>query len=152
MTGSHAPGGAQRARLTVEAGRLWGGGLAAALVAALVALAGVLVLQGVLDIRLSRPLLLLNTAGSFAADYAVTGFALALVATGLAHALVVMTPRPRLFFNWIVGVATVCGAAVPFALDTETASQVATATLNVILGVCIGSLIGAVLSRTVYLK
>jgi Family of unknown function (DUF6069) len=152
MAGSYAPRGTLRARVGVDGARLWGGGLATALVAALAALAGVLVLQGVLDIKIIRPVLLIDVAGSIAADYAVTAFVLALLATGLAHALALTTPRPRMFFFWIVSVATVCAAAIPFALDTKTASQVATATLNVILGACIASLVGAVLSRTVYLR
>ena len=118
------------------------------MVAALVALAGVLVLQGVLGIKLVRPVLL-EVAGSVAADYAVTAFVLALLATGLAHALAVITPRPRVFFFWVVSVATVCGAAIPFTLDIETASQVATAALNVLLGLCTASLVGTVISRTV---
>ena len=149
---AYAPGGAERSRVTVDAGRLWGGGLAASLVAALVALAGVLVLQGVFDIELTRSVLLLDVAGWVGVDYALTAFVLTLLATGTAHALAVMTPRPRIFFSWIVGVATVCGAAVPFALDADPLSQVATAALHVVLGVCVSSLVGAVLSRTVHLR
>jgi hypothetical protein len=49
----------------------------------------------------------------------------------------------------LVAVATVCGAAAPFAIGSETASQVATACINVALGVCIGSLLGTVMTRTV---
>jgi hypothetical protein len=152
MASSYASGGAPRSHIGVDTARLWGGGLATAFVAALVALAGVLVFQGVLDVRLVRPVLLLDVAGTIAADYALTSFVLALIATGLAHVLALTTPRPRIFFFWIAGVATVCGAAYPFALDSVTASQVATATINVVLGVCIASLIGTVLSRTLVLK
>lgn len=147
---SYAPGGAGRSRATVDAGRLWGGGVAASLVAGLVALAGVLVLQGVFDIELVPSVLLLDVAGWVGLDYAVTALVLTLLATGTAHALAVMTPQPRMFFSWIVGVATVCGAAVPFALDADLVSQVATAALHVVLGVCVSSLVGAVLSRVVH--
>lgn len=141
-----------RSHVEVDAAKLWGGGLATACVAALVAVAGVLICEGVLDIRLVRPALLLDIAGSFRADYALTAFILAVIATGLAHALAFVAPRPRTFFGWIIGLATVCGAAAPFALDSEFASQVATACINVALGICIGSLIGAVMSRTIYLS
>ena len=97
-----------RPHIEIDAGRLWGGGLATACVAALVAVAGVMICQYVLDI-LVRPALLLDVAKSFRLDYALTAFLLALVATGLAHGLALATPRPRAFFGWIMGLATVCG-------------------------------------------
>jgi hypothetical protein len=149
MTSVNPSGRPSGPRVAVDAGRLWGGGFATACVAALVAVAGVLIFQGVLDIRLVRPALLVNVAQRFVGDYALTAFLAALVATGVAHALALATPRPRTFFGWIVAVATVCGAAAPFTIGSETASQVATACINVALGICIGSLLGAVLARTV---
>jgi hypothetical protein len=101
-------------QVLVNAGRLWGGGLATACVAALVALVGVLVFGVVIDVSLVRPALLLDVASTFAADYALTAFLLALLATGVAHALALTTPRPRMFFSWIVGLATVAGTAASF--------------------------------------
>jgi len=136
----------------VDAARLWGGGVATACVAALVAVAGVLICQGVLDIRLVRPVPLLDATDSFRANYALTAGILALVATGLAHALAVTTPRPRAFFGWIIALATVCGAAAPFTVGSEAASQLATACINIALGICTGSLIGTVMTRTVYVR
>ena len=149
MSGSNVSNQPPQTRVTVDAGRLWGGGVATACVAALLAVAGVLICQDVLDIRLVRPALLLDLAHSFAVDYAVTAFLLAVAATGLAHALLLATPRPRAFFAWIVGLATVCGVAAPFALDAARSSQVATAAINLGLGICTGSLIGMVMLRTV---
>ena len=149
MTSSNLSSPPPETRVAVDAGRLWGGGLATACVAALLAVAGVLICQDVLDVRLVRPALLLDLAHSFAVDDAVTAFVLAAVATGLAHALLLTTPRPRMFFAWIIGLATVCGVAAPFAFDTARSSQVATAAINLALGICTGSLIGAVMSRTV---
>jgi hypothetical protein len=151
MSGSNVSSPPPRTQVTVDAGRLWAGGLATACVAALLAVAGVIICQDVLDVRLVRPALLLDLTHSFAADYAITAFALAVVATGVAHALALTTPRPRTFFAWIVGLATVCGVAAPFAFDVAVASQVATAGINLALGVCTGSLIGAVMSRTTVL-
>jgi hypothetical protein len=107
----------------VDAGGLWGDGFATACVAALVAVAGVLIFQGVLGIRLVRPALLVDVAHTFAGDWALTALLAALAATGVAHALTLATPRPARF-GWIVAVATVCGAAAPFAIGSETASQV----------------------------
>ena len=149
MTPSSPSGRPSGPTVAVDAGRLWGGGFATACVAALVAVAGVLICDGVLDVRLVRPALLTEVADSFVGDYALTAFLAALVATGLAHALALTTPRPRMFFGWIVTIATVCGAAAPFAIGSETESQVATACINVALGICVGSLLGGVMSRTV---
>ena len=43
-------------------------------------------------------------------DYALTAFVLTLVATAVAHLMALVTPRPRMFFSWIVGLATVAGS------------------------------------------
>src|SRR4051812_27726220 len=139
MASSNPTGARSGATVAVDAGKLWGGGFATAFVAALVAVAGVLIFQA----------LLVDVANRFAGDDALTAFLAALAATGVAHALALATPRPRTFFGWMVAVARVCGAAAPFAIGSETASQVATACINVALGLCIGSLLGAVLARTV---
>jgi 1,4-dihydroxy-2-naphthoate octaprenyltransferase len=38
----------------------------------------------------------------------------ALAATAVMHLLLIATPRPRLFFAWIIGLATVIAVAYPF--------------------------------------
>jgi Family of unknown function (DUF6069) len=139
----------RRTRVSVDAAKLWGGGVATGCVAALVAVAGVLICEGVIDIDLVRPALLLDSMGSFLGDYALTAFILALVATGVAHALVLATPRPSTFFGWLMALAMVCGAAAPFAIGSELSSQMATACINTALGICVWSLLSAVMSRTV---
>jgi Family of unknown function (DUF6069) len=151
MTYASAGGQAPKTHVSVDAQRLWGGGVATACVAALVAAVGVLIARDVLDVELVRPALLLEIADSFLADYALTAAMLAIVATGLAHGLALVAPRPRAFFGWIVALATAFGAAAPFAIGDDLESQVATACINVALGICIGSLLGAVMGRTVYI-
>jgi hypothetical protein len=133
----------------VDAAKLWAGGAATACVAALVAVVGVLICSGVLDVRLVRPALLLNITDSFALDYAITAVVLTMIATALAHVLLLSTPRPRMFFTWIIVLATVAGAAAPFAIGSETPSQVATACINAALGICVLSLLKSVMARTV---
>ena len=115
------------------------------------AVVGVLVCS-IADVRLVRPALLLDFFHTFAGDYALTAFVLTLVATGVAHLMALVTPRPRMFFSWIVGLVTVAGAAVPFAVGESTESQVATACINLALGVCVLSLLGGVMARTVVLR
>ena len=137
-----------RPRVQVDAGRLWGGGVATGCVAALVAVVGVLICD-ILDVRLVRPALLLDVVDRFAGDYALTAFVLALVATGVAHVTALVTPRPRMFFSWIIGLATVAGVAAPFAVGDVVESQVATACINLALGICVLSLLSGVMARTI---
>jgi hypothetical protein len=137
-------------RPVVVAGRLWAGGAATAVVAALVALVGVLVCQGVFDVVMVAPPLI-PVGDSFALRYALTAAVLALLATALAHVLAVTTPRPQSFFSWIVGLATLVGVVLPFALDGTLAGQVATAAVDLVIGLAVLSLVGSVLARTVRL-
>jgi len=132
---------------TVDAGRLWAGGAATAVVAALVALVGVLIGDTVLDLDMVAPPLL-PFGNSFALRYAVTAAALALVATGLAHLLALTTPRPRSFFGWIVGLVTLVGVVLPFTTDGSAGGKLATAGTNLVVGLCILSLLSSVLART----
>ncbi|EWT02087.1 hypothetical protein N865_07320 [Intrasporangium oryzae NRRL B-24470] len=135
--------------MVVDAGRLWSGGLATALVAGLVGGLGVLVCQGVLDIKLTKPALWLDLTDSFAFNYAATAFAAALAATGLAHLLSVTTPKPRAFFGWIIGLLTAAAMVLPFAQSGTMASKIAASVINLVIGLAIASLLTAVLSRTV---
>jgi hypothetical protein len=145
---SRQPGPVSRKRVTVDAPRLWGGGVATAVVAALAAGVGVLVCRDLLNVKLVEPPLL-HISKSFAANYAVTAFVLALAATGLAHLLSVATPRPRVFFGWIIGLVTVAAMVVPFALEGTLKGKICAAVINLVIGLCIASLLSAVLSRTV---
>jgi hypothetical protein len=133
----------------VAASRLWAGGVATACVAALVGAVGVLIFNSVFDIRLVRLPVLLPITDSLALNYAATAFVFALAATGLAHLLSITTPRPNVFFGWIVGLVTVATMVMPFAFDASMASKVSTALVNMIIGIAIGSLLSAVLARTV---
>ena len=58
------------------------------------------------------------------------------------------TPRPRAFFGWVVGLATVVGVVLPFTLDGTLAGQFATALVDLVIGVSILSLLSSVVSRT----
>jgi hypothetical protein len=143
------PTPAPRPRVTIDAGRLWAGGAATALVAALVAVVGEAIASNVLDVRLVRPAVLLPVSDNRMINYAVTAFLLALAATGLAHLLSLAAPRPQVFFAWIVGLCTLAAVALPFALDAEFPAKLGTAIINLVIGLAIVSLLTAVLARTV---
>jgi len=135
-------------RVVVTTGRLWAGGVATGCIAALVAAVGVLLCGSVLDVSLV-PTLVVPIADSLALNYALTAFLLALVAVGAAHLLSVTTPRPRVFFGWLVGLGTVAAMVMPFASEGSLAGKICTALINLAVGIAIGTLLSAVLSRTV---
>jgi len=66
----------------------------------------------------------------------------------VAHLLAVTAPRPRSFFTWIVGLATVIGVVLPFTTDGSAGGKLATAGTNLVLGLCIVSQLSSVLART----
>jgi Family of unknown function (DUF6069) len=136
-------------RLRVDARRLWAGGAATAVVAALTALVGVLVCRWLFDIPVLAP----QRNGTYG-DVHTTGFLLtaaagALVATGLMHLLLLSTPRPLAFFGWIVGLVTVLAVVFPFSTTAPLSAKIATALVDLLVGVVIGSLVSAVASRSV---
>jgi len=73
--------------------------------------------------------------------------ACALVATGLIYLLMISTPRPQLFFGWIIGLATVVAVVFPFSTTAPLSQKVATGLVNLVLGIAIGSLVSGVSMR-----
>jgi Family of unknown function (DUF6069) len=135
----------------VDAGRLWSGGVATAVVAGLVALVGVLVCRWLFTIPILAP----KQDGAYG-DVHTTAMVLvaaaaALLATGLVYLLLLSTPRPLTFFGWIVGLATLLVVIVPFRTTAPLSSKVATAIVSLIIGVAIGSLLNGVAARSVRL-
>lgn len=128
-------------RPPVRAMTLWAGGAAAALVAAGVAVVGFLLVRGVFDL----PILGVERGGAVfqpsMVTYALLAGLGAILATALMHLLLLTTPRPRTFFGWIVGLATAAAMIVPFTLDQPWQAKVATAGLNLFIGLAIGVLV-----------
>jgi hypothetical protein len=137
-------------RSTVDARSMWTGGAATALVAALVAVVGVLIIRGVLSISVIAPA---NTEGAI--DYVgavwLAGFAAfsGLVATAVAHVLLLLAPRPMAFFGWIVGLVTLAFAVWPFTVRVNSDVRVANAVLYLMIGVAIGTLLTTTASQAV---
>ena len=137
-------GGTSRPRPGVDAGRLWTGGLATALVAALIAVVGVLIARGLFDIPVLAPAregALGDSTTARTASLAVLAAVAALVATGLMHLLLLSTPRPFRFFTWIISLLTLVAVLAPFMTDAKLATQVATAAIGLVIGLAIGSLV-----------
>jgi hypothetical protein len=145
-------GGGTEPTRAVDAGRLWTGGLATAVVAALVAIIGVLIARGLFDVPVLAP----TGRGAFgdATTWQLAGLAAvaALLATGLLHLLLLSTPRPMRFFGWIMTLATVAAALAPFLTDADLDEKVATAAIYLAIGVAIGSLLSGVGRSAVRLR
>jgi len=135
----------------IDAGRLWAGAAATALVAALVALVALLVISIALNIKPVGPRWLIGDGADWTltARFAVTAAVAALLAAAVLHLLLLTTPRPKAFFGTIVALATVAAAVTPFAVKGTLAEQSATAVTAVAVGLVIGSLLSGVADRTV---
>jgi Family of unknown function (DUF6069) len=134
-------GGGTGQRRPVDAARLWTGGLATAVVAALIAVVGVVIARGLFDVPVLAPEREGVLGDSTTVRLAVLAAAAALVATGLMHLLLLSTPRPFRFFTWIVSLLTLLAVLAPFMTDATLATQVATAAIGLVTGMAIGSLV-----------
>src|ERR1700722_13758956 len=133
----------------IEPGPLWAGGVATAVVAALIALAGILIARWLFTIPILAP----KRAGAWGdastGMYVLGAAGAALVATAIMHLLLLTTPRPQVFFGWIIALATVFGVVFPFSTTASVAQKFATALVNLVLGIAIGTLTAQVAGRAV---
>jgi hypothetical protein len=79
-----------------------------------------------------------------------------LAATGLMQLLIMVAPRPRIFFGWIVGLATLVAVLTPFENSFSTvgripllSSKIATALITLCIGIAIATLLNAVARSSV---
>lgn len=132
----------------MDARTLWSGGAAAAVVAGLVAVVGVVVARGIFHVPVLAP----QGEGTFGDastwQLAIGAGLAALMATALIQLLVMFTPRPFAFFGWIVTLVTAVAVLLPFSLNASFAAKFATAVINLLIGVAIGTLVSSVASRS----
>jgi hypothetical protein len=126
---------------------LWSGGVATAVVAALIALVGILVSRWLFNMSFLSPRREGAWGDASTAGYVFAAIGCALVATALMHLLLLTTPYPRVFFGWIIGLATVVAVVFPFSTTAPVSQKIATGFINLILGVAIGSLVAEVSRR-----
>ncbi|MGW8887003.1 DUF6069 family protein [Streptomyces sp. NPDC055749] len=127
----------------VDAGRLWAGGVMTAVVAALTAVVGVLLVRGVLGVPVFAPEGD-GMMGDASTGLLAMGAALAaLAATGLLHLLMLATPQPGTFFAWIITLATAVMVLLPFTTSLPMDAKIGSATLYLVIGIAIGSLLSA---------
>src|ERR1043165_7587718 len=125
----------------VDARPLWSGGVATAVVAALIALVGILVARWLFNISFLSPRREGAWGNASTAGYVFASAGCALVATALMHLLLLTTPYPRVFFGWIIGLATLVAVVFPFSTTAPTSQKIAPRFIKLVLGVAIGTLI-----------
>jgi hypothetical protein len=131
----------------VDARPLWSGGVATAVVAALIAVVGILVARWLFNMSFLSPRREGAWGDASTAGYVFAAVGCALVATALMHLLLLTTPYPRVFFAWIIGLATLVAVIFPFSTTAPVSQKIATGFVNLVLGVAIGSLIAEVSRR-----
>ncbi len=143
--GTYRPQG--RPRPSVDARQLWSGGVATAVVAGLIALVGVLASRWLFNVPVLAP----RRYGAYGDAHTTTLVLVAaggaLVATLLAHLLLLGVPRPMLFFGWIVALVTLVFVIFPFQTDRPMSEKIATAVVYLVIGIATGSLISGVADR-----
>ena len=128
-------------RPVLDATRLWTGGVATAVVTALISVVGVLVLQVIATHVPHLPVAAgLGTAQATVLLATLAAIA-ALAATGLAHLLLVATPEPLSYLGWIIGLSTAAAVVLPLLGTLPLVAALATAVVNLTIGLAIGSLV-----------
>ncbi len=136
----------------VDAKPLWSGGVATAVVAALIALVGILVCRWLFNVPILSPRREGAWGDASTVGYVFAAAACALVATALMYLLLISTPYPRVFFGWIIGLATLVAVVYPFSTTAPISQKFATAVVNLVLGVAIGTLIAEVSRRATRMR
>jgi hypothetical protein len=149
MTYPASPDDAAANRVRPDPGQFWAGGVATAVVAALIALVGILVCRWTLGIPILAPASDGAWGDAHTGEYVLVAACVALVAAGLLYLLVLYAPEPGTFFRWIMALATVVAVVYPFSTDAPLEQKAATAVVDLVLGIAIISLLTGVASRAI---
>jgi hypothetical protein len=149
MTYPASTDGAGRPRFRPDPGRFWAGAVATAIVAALIALVGILICRWTLKIPILAPAGDGAWGDAHTGEYVLVAALIALVAAGLLYLLVLSTPQPTVFFRWIIGLVTLIAVVYPFSSSAPLDQKVATAAVNLVLGLAIASLLTATSARAI---
>ena len=128
----------------LDPARLWSGGVATAVVAALIAVVGILLSRGVLDVPVLAPKGEGVWGNANTVTYALVSGAIALAATALMHLLSVTTPRFQTFFSWIMVLLTAIAVVVPLSLAVAWETKLATGVINLVIGLAITVILNGV--------
>jgi hypothetical protein len=140
----------QSPRFQLNAVQLWAGGIATAIVAALIALVGILICRWLFGIPILAP----GRAGAWGnahtGEYVLAVGIITLVATAVMSLLILGTPSPGLFFGWLIALATLVAVVYPFSTGAPLGQKAATAVVDLVIGIAVGSLLGAVATHSIH--
>lgn len=122
---------------------LWTGGVVVAVIAGLVAVVGILIARGLVGVAILAPKGDGVWGNANTATYALSVAGAALVATGLLRVLLLVTPRATRFFGWLMVLATLIAVVIPLSLPVDREDRVATAVLNLTVGLVITGLVAS---------
>lgn len=124
-------------------------GLWTSIVAALIAVVGVVIARGVFKI----PLFGAVDAGVWGSAATIAlmfvAFGCGMLATGLLFLLLRTTPSPITYFGWIVGLVTAVAAVIPLTMGSDFGVKVSSALINAAIGIAIGSLTVSAARRSI---
>jgi uncharacterized protein DUF6069 len=136
-------------RVRPDAAQFWAGAAATAVVAALIALVGILICRWTLGIPILAPAGEGAWGNAHTGEYVLLAALVALIAAAVLYLLELGAPAPRVFFAWIMGLATLAVVVYPFSTSAPLEQKAATAIVNLVLGVAITSLLSAVSARAI---
>jgi hypothetical protein len=131
-------------RWTLNRGRLWASGAATAVVAALVAIVGILIARGLFKVAVLAPKDHGVWGNARTATYALSAALAAVLATGLIHLLCAAVAEPNRFFRWIMGLVTLIAVILPLTLTDAWSAKAATALINLAIGAVITVILDSV--------
>jgi hypothetical protein len=149
MTYPATPSGGAPSRIRLDAAQYWAGAAATAVVAALIALVGILICRWALNIPIIAPAGDGAWGNANTAVYVFASLLVAVVAAGVLYLLVLGTPQPTTFFDWIMGLATLAAVVYPFSSGAPLDQKIATALVDLVLAIAITSLLNAVAARAI---
>ena len=149
MTYPASPNDARANRVRPDSAPFWAGAVATAVVAALIALVGILICRWTLGIPILAPAGEGAWGNAHTGEYVLSAALIAIVAAGVLYLLALGTPQPGMFFDWIMGLATLAAVVYPFSTGAPLDQKGATAVVNLVLGIAITSLLTAVAARAI---
>ena len=124
-------------------------GLATSIVAALIAVVGILVARGIFGIPVFGPISAGVWGGAATIVYALVAFVCGPMATALMVLLLRTTPSPITYFGWIVGLVTAVAAVIPLTTGADLSVKIATALINAAVGIAVGALTVSAARRSI---
>jgi Family of unknown function (DUF6069) len=149
MTYPASPNDARTNRVRPDSAQFWAGAVATAVVAALIALVGILICRWTLGIPILAPAGDGAWGNAHTGEYVLLAALIAIAAAGVLYLLVLGTPQPGMFFDWIMGLSTLVAMVYPFSTGAPLDQKAATAVVDLVLGIAITSLLTAVAARAV---